>query len=64
MFIGSQNFLVFNISDNCWKSSHNLWTLPIHNSRLQEGLVFQACYSASAQSPTAPIWKPNVLEKL
>jgi len=26
------NFLVFNISDNCWKSLHNLWTLPNHNS--------------------------------
>ena len=27
------NFLVFNISYNCWKSSHNLCTLPNHNSR-------------------------------
>jgi len=26
-----------------------------------EGLGFRACYSASAQSPTAPFWKPNVL---
>jgi len=40
-------FLVFNISDNCWKSSHNLWTLPNHNSRSLEGLGFRACYSAS-----------------
>ena len=28
------NFLVFNISDNCWKSSHNLWTLPNHKIRV------------------------------
>jgi len=28
------NFLVFNISDKCWKSSHNLWTLPNPNSRV------------------------------
>ena len=55
------NFLVFNISGNCWKSSHNLWTLPNHNSRSLEGLGFRACYSASAQSPTTPFWKPNVL---
>jgi len=26
------NFLVFNISENCWKGSHNLWTLPSHTS--------------------------------
>jgi len=58
------NFLVFNISDNCLKSSHNLWTLPNHNSRSLEGLGFQACYSTSAQSPTAPFWKPNVLGEL
>jgi len=58
------NFLVFNISDNCWKSSHNLWTLPNHNSWSLEGLGFQACYSTSAQSPTAPFWKPNVLGEL
>jgi len=44
---------VFNISDNCWKSSHNLWTSPNHNSRSLEGLGFRACYSASAQYPTA-----------
>jgi len=58
------NFLVFNINDNCWKSSHNLWTLPNHNSGSLEGLGFRACYSASAQSPTAPFWKPNVLGEL
>jgi len=29
-----------------------------------EGLGFQACYSASAQSPISPFWKPNVLGKL
>jgi len=57
-------FLVFNISDNCWKSSHNLLTLPNHNSRSLEGLGFQACYSTSSQSPTAQLWKPNVLEEL
>jgi len=45
------NFLVFNI-DNCWKRSHNLWTLPNHNSRSLGDLGFRACYSASAQSPT------------
>ena len=28
------NFLVFNISDSCWKSSRNLWTLPNHKSRV------------------------------
>ena len=28
------NFLVFNISDNCWKSSHNLLMLPNRNSRV------------------------------
>ena len=58
------NFFVFNISDNLWKSSHNLWTLPNHNSRSLEGLDFRACYSASAQSSTAPFWKPNVLGDL
>ena len=58
------NFLVFNISDNCWKSSHNLWTLPNHNCRSLEGVGFRACYSASAQSPTSPFWNPNVLGKL
>ena len=55
------NLLVFNISDNCWKRSHNLWTLPNHNSWSLESLGFRACYSASTQSPTAPFWKPNVL---
>ena len=55
------NFLVFNISDNCWKSSHNLWTLPNHNSQSLEDFGFRACYSASAQSSTVPFWKPNVL---
>ena len=34
------NFLVFNISDNCWESSHNLWTLPNHNSRVTCGFRF------------------------
>ena len=52
------------MSDNCWKSSHNLWTLPNRNSRSLEDLGFRACYSASAQSPTAPFWKPNVLAEL
>ena len=47
------NFFVFNIGDNCWKRSHNLWTLSNHNSRSLDGLGFRACYSASAQSPTA-----------
>jgi len=56
--------LVFNISDNCWKSSHNLWTLPNHNSRSLESLGFRACYSTSAQSPTDPFWKPNVPREL
>ena len=56
-----KNFLVFNISDNCWKSWHKLWTLPNLNSRSLEGVGFQACYSVSVQSPTAPFWKPNVL---
>jgi len=36
------NFLVFNISDNCCKSSHNLWMLPNHNSRSLEDLGFRA----------------------
>ena len=54
-------FLVFNISDNCWKSSHNLWTLPNHNSMSLEGLGFRACCSTSAQSPTTAFWKPIVL---
>jgi len=58
------NFLVFNMSDNCWKSSHNLWTLPNHNSWSLEGVGFRACYSASVQSPTAPFWKSNVLGEL
>jgi len=58
------NFLVFNISANCWKSSHNLWTLPNHNSRSLEGLGFRACYSASAQPSTAPFWNPYVLGEL
>jgi len=56
-------FLVFNIY-NCWKSSHNLWTLPNHNSWSLERLGFRACYSASAPSPTTPFWKPNVLGEL
>ena len=47
------NFLVFNSSGNCRKSSHNLWTLPNHNSWSFEGLGFQVCYSASTQSLTA-----------
>ena len=34
------NFFVFNTSDNCWKSSHNLWTLPNHNFRVTWGLRF------------------------
>jgi len=29
-----------------------------------DGLGFRACYSASAQSPTAPFWKANVLGDL
>jgi len=58
------NFLVFNIIDNCWKSSHNLWTLRNHNSWSLEGWGFRACYSASSQSPTVPFWKPNVLGEL
>ena len=64
MFIASQFFSVFNISYNCWKSSHNLWTLPNHNPLSLERLGFRACYSASAQSPTAPFWNPNVLGEL
>jgi len=55
------NFLVFNISDNFWKSSHNLWTLLNQNSWSLEDLGFRACYSTFAQSPTAPFWEPNVL---
>jgi len=43
-------FLVFHISDNCWKRSRTLWTLPSHNSRSFEGLGFRACCNASAQS--------------
>ena len=42
------NFLFFNISDNCWKSSHNLWTLLNHNSWSLEGLGFE---HASARPP-------------
>jgi len=58
------NFLVFNICDNCLKSSHNLWLLPNHNSRSLEGLGFRAYYSTSAQSLGAPSWKPNVQGEL
>jgi len=36
--------------------------IPIPGSL--EGLGFRACYSASAQSPTAPFWKPNVVGEL
>jgi len=36
----------------------------ITNPGSLEGLGFQACYSASAQSPTALFWKPNVLGEL
>ena len=36
------NILLFNISDNCWKSSHNLWTLPNHNSRVTWGFRLQS----------------------
>ena len=57
-------FLVFNTSENCWKSSYNLWTLPNHNSRSLEDLGFRACFSESAQSPTAPFSKPNILGEL
>jgi len=38
--------------------------LPNHSSRSLEGVGFRACCSASAQSPTAPFWKPNVLGEL
>ena len=65
VFIVSQYFLVFNISDNCSKSSHILWTLSDYNCQSPEGFGFQACYSASTQSPTARFWKlKNVLGKL
>ena len=64
MLLLHNNFLVFNISDNCRESSHNLWTLPNHNSWSLEGLGFRACYSGCARSPTAPFWKPNVLGEL
>ena len=46
------NLLVFNISDNCWKSSHNLWTLPNHNSRVTLGQWF---------SNVSPRWPPITL---
>jgi len=36
----------------------------ITNPGSLEGLGFRAWYSASAQSPTAPFWKPNVLGEL
>jgi len=43
------NFLVFNISDNCCKSSHNLWMLPNHNSRSLEDLGSEHVRSISCR---------------
>ena len=48
----------------CWRVCFYLWTLPNHNSRSLECLGIRACYSASAQPPTPPFWKPNVLGEL
>ena len=41
-----------------------IWTLPINNSRSPEGVGFRACYSAPAESLTAPFRKLNVLGEL
>jgi len=62
-FLFHNNFLVFNISDNCRNSSHNQWTLPNYHSWSLEGLDFRTCYRASAQTPATSLWKPNVLGK-
>ena len=59
VFIASQYFFSFQHLwyCNCWKSLHNLWTLPNHNSRSLEDLDFRACHSASAQSFYRPVFK-------
>jgi len=59
-----KKFFAFNISDNCRKSSLDLWTLPNHNSRSLEVLGSRACYSASAQSSATRFRKPNILGEL
>jgi len=43
-------------------SSDNIWTLPNRHSQSLEGLDFQACCRASAQTPTAPFWKGTYWE--
>ena len=58
------NFSVFNISDNCWESSHNLWTLPNHNSLFTWGFKFPSMLQRVHSVSYHPVWKPNVLGKL
>jgi len=58
------NFLVFNISDNCWKSSHNVWTLPNHNSRVTLGFRFPSMLQRVPSIFYRPVLKTNVLGEL
>jgi len=51
------NFLVFNIRDNCWESSHNLWTLPNHNSRVGCGFRFPSMLQSVCSIFYRPVWK-------
>jgi len=51
------NFLVFNISDNCWKSSHNLWTLPNHNSGVTWGFRFPSMLQSVRSTFYRPVLK-------
>jgi len=55
-------FLVFNISDNCWKNSHNLLMLPNHNSRVTLGFRFPSMLQLVHPIFYRPVLRtPNVL---
>ena len=51
------NFLVFNTSNNCWKSSHNLWTLPNHKSRVTWGFRFPSMLQRAHSISYRPVLK-------
>jgi len=51
------NFLVFNISDNCWKSSRTLWTLPNHKSRVTWGFRFPSMLQRVRSISYRPVLK-------
>jgi len=53
----NNNIFVFNISDDCWKSSHNLWTLPNHKSRVTWGSRFPSMLQHVRSISYQPVWK-------